>query len=154
MMSYVVGRKDLVKKHNQQFELAKTSVNGFKQIRSKYRERRNIRLSWEPDNLGQQLLRNLKIQPQRAEVVTDCGELQEQCAHVANDCDKLEQQRECAIKSVSVQTDIEDAFARSVVLSLTADDTLINTVVPQDVLSCHFENDIEIHSYKNNPMLY
>ncbi|CAF1205831.1 unnamed protein product [Didymodactylos carnosus] len=77
---------------------------------------------------------DLKMQPQCVEVVANCDELQEQCAHVANDCDRSDQQRECFIKSVSVQTDVEDAFARSVD-SLTADETLIDTVVPQDVLS-------------------
>jgi hypothetical protein len=61
-------------------------------------------------------------------------EIQKRCTDETDDYDKLKQQRESVIKSGSVKPDVEDAFeafARSMG-SLTADDSLINTVVPLD----------------------
>ncbi|CAF1239938.1 unnamed protein product [Rotaria magnacalcarata] len=62
-------------------------------------------------------------------------EVQKRCTDETDDWEKLKQQRESVIKSGSVKPDVEDAFeafARSMG-SLTADDTMINTVVPMDV---------------------
>jgi len=62
-------------------------------------------------------------------------EIQKRCIDEADDWQKLKQQRESVIKSGSVKPDIEDAFetfARNLG-SLTADDSIINTVVPMDV---------------------
>jgi hypothetical protein len=62
-------------------------------------------------------------------------EIQKRCTDENDDWDKLKQQRESVIKSGSVKPDVEDAFeafARNLG-SLTADDSVINTVVPMDV---------------------
>jgi len=62
-------------------------------------------------------------------------EIQKRCTDETDDWEKLKQQRESVIKSGSVKPDVEDAFeafARSMG-SLTADDSVINTVVPMDV---------------------
>lgn len=62
-------------------------------------------------------------------------EMQKRCTDETDDADKLKQQRQSVIKSGSVKPDVEDAFevfARNLG-TLTADDSLINTVVPMDV---------------------
>jgi hypothetical protein len=62
-------------------------------------------------------------------------EIQKRCTDETDDWDKLKQQRESVIKSGFVKPDVEDAFeafARSM-KSLTADDSLINTVVRMNV---------------------
>jgi phage shock protein A len=62
-------------------------------------------------------------------------EIQKRCTDETDDWEKLKQQRESVMKSGSVKPDVEDAFeafARSMG-SLTADDSVINTVVPMDV---------------------
>ena len=62
-------------------------------------------------------------------------EIQKRCTDETDDWEKLKQQRESVMKSGSVKPDVEDAFeafARSMG-SLTADDSMINTVVPMDV---------------------
>jgi hypothetical protein len=62
-------------------------------------------------------------------------EIQKRCTDETDDWEKLKQQRESVMKSGSVKPDVEDAFeafARSMG-SLTADDSIINTVVPMDV---------------------
>jgi hypothetical protein len=62
-------------------------------------------------------------------------EIQKRCTDETDDWDKLKQQRQSVISSGSVKPDVEDAFeafARSMG-SLTADDSLVNTVVPMDV---------------------
>ncbi|CAF3016578.1 unnamed protein product, partial [Rotaria sp. Silwood2] len=57
------------------------------------------------------------------------------CIDETVDWEKLKQQRESVIKSCSVKPDVEDAFEAFVrsMGSLTADDSLINTVLPMDV---------------------
>jgi hypothetical protein len=62
-------------------------------------------------------------------------EIQKRYIDETDDWDKLKQQRKPVMKSGSVKPDVEDAFeafARSMG-SLTADDSVINTVVPMDV---------------------
>jgi len=62
-------------------------------------------------------------------------EIQKRCTDETDDWEKLQQQRQSVIKSGSVKQDVEDAFeafTRSMG-TLTADDSVINTVVPIDV---------------------
>lgn len=62
-------------------------------------------------------------------------EIQKRCTDETDDWEKLKQQRESVMKSGSVKPDVEDAFevfARSMG-TLTADDSVANTVVPMDV---------------------
>ncbi|CAF3801849.1 unnamed protein product [Rotaria sp. Silwood1] len=52
-----------------------------------------------------------------------------------HDCDQLEQQGESVITLVSVKTDVEDVFetVAESIYSSTADNSLINSVLPQDI---------------------